>query len=167
MPLEDMERYGRVKDLIPPILGAFDAKIRTLNIENAIKQQSIELNESFNTIKDTIKSLGQSLRDNAKGGQIVLSQMLGELSQSLPGMALEDDQENFILDRIETAIQTTTSITDAGENISGSFEMVIGQLQSLVEKQNTLAESSIFLQDQQTDECETSEDDTSMDIELF
>jgi len=167
MPLDNMERYGRIKDLMPPILGAFDAKIRTLNIENAIKQQSVELNESFQTIKDTIHDLGLSMRENAKGGHLVLSGMLQELSQALPSMGLEDDQENYILDHIESAIQTTTSITDAGDNISGSFEMVIQQLQTLVEKQNNLVETSLMNQQQQEAEASTDNSDTSMDIELF
>ena len=167
MPLENMERYGRIKDLMPPILGAFDAKVRTLNIENALKQQSIELNDSFQSIKDTIQDLGISMRENAKGGHLILSNMLQELSQALPGMALEDDQENYILDQIESAVQTTTAITDAGENISGSFEMVIQQLQTLVEKQNNLVESSILVQQQQETEASTDNSDTSMDIELF
>ena len=167
MPLEDMERYGRIKDLLPPILGAFDAKVRTLNIENVIKQQNIELNESFQIIKDTIRDLGRSLRENAKGGHLMLSKMLHDLSQALPGMALEDDQENYILDQIETAIQATSSITDAGENISGSFEMVIQQLQTLVEKQNTLAESSVLIRKEQESESSQQNNETSMDIELF
>jgi len=167
MPLEDMERYGRIKDLMPPILGALDAKIRSLNIESAIREQSIELTDSFRTIKETIKDLGRSMRENSKGGQLVLSNMLGELTNQLPGMALEDDQENFILDCIEAAVKTANSISSAGDNISESFEMVIIQLQSLVEKHNELVDISIVPENQLENHDADIEEAASSDIELF
>ena len=146
MPVEDMERYGRIKDLMPPILGAFDAKIRSLSIELAIREQNIELNTSFHSIKNTLRDLGRSLQENSKGGQLILSNMLNDLVQSLPGMGLESDQEDYILDRIEFAINTISGISEAGDSMSESFEMLIAQLQNLVEKQNALVESSSLRQ---------------------
>jgi len=164
MPLDDMERYGRIKDLMPPILGAFDAKIRTMNIENALRRQSKDLNESFVEIQESVHGLADSLTDNSKGGQMVLSNMLSDLVQQLPGMALEDDQENYILDRIELAIETASTVSGTAEKISEALETVIIQFKTLIDKQNALIETSVFTQEK-TDEGESIE--TSMDIELF
>ena len=80
MPLEDPERYGRIKDLFPFILAAYDAKIKNLNIEHVIKEQSFVLNQSFLQIRETISNLARSLAENAQSGHMVLSNMLNELT---------------------------------------------------------------------------------------
>lgn len=168
MPLDNMERYGRIKDLFPNILAAYDAKIRALNIEKVINEQNVALNKSFNAIKETISELAGSLRDNAKNSFVVLNEMLKELDLKLPGMGLEEDQEQFIIGKVENAINSINSISDTGDNISASFQMVIEQLQDLVRQQDELLESSSRLhQEQQQAAISDNQEEVAMDIELF
>ena len=104
MPLDDLEEYSRIKDFFTPILAAYDTKIKTLNINIVIREQSITLNESFRAIKETLQSMGESLHENSKSSLNLLSSMLGELNMALPSMGLEADQEEFILSKIEEAV---------------------------------------------------------------
>ncbi len=166
MPLDNMERYGRIKDLFPSILAAYDAKIRSLNVEKMINDQNLALNKSFQMIKETIGELSQSLRDNARSGFQVLDATLKELDLKLPGMGLEEDQEQFIISKIESAIEAIKDISDAGDNISASMQMVIEQLQILVKQQDELLESSTRLHQEQL-VSNNSQEAMSMDIELF
>lgn len=168
MPLDNMERYGRIKDLFPSILAAYDAKIRSLNIEKVINEQNIALNQSFQTIKESITDLGGALRNNAQSGFVILTEMLEELDVKLPGMGLEEDQEQFIVGKVEQAVESVRSISDTGDNISSSFHMVIEQLQKLVSQQDELLEQSTKLHQEQQDQANLSDNkDTGMDIELF
>lgn len=168
MPLENMERYGRIKDLFPSILAAYDAKIRSLNIEKVINEQNIALNQSFQTIKESISDLGNALRNNAHNGFVTLNTMLQELDLKLPGMGLEDDQEQYILGRIEEAVDSVKEISDTGDNISASFQMVIEQLQQLVNQQDVLLEQSNKLHQEQQESMKASEpENAGMDVELF
>ena len=95
--------------------------------------------------------------------------MLNELTHHIPGMGLDDDQENFILDSVESAIKNTAAITDAGNDISVSFEKVIEQLHSLVSQQNGLLDLSNELQKQNEEQSinHNKDDDMAMDVELF
>lgn len=167
MPLDDMAEYARIKDSFPPIMAAYDAKIKALNIDNVIREQSIALNESFRAIKETIKVLGSSLHENAKLSFTIMSDMLSELNMTLPAMGLEDDQEEYILNKIESAVDSTKQAANTGEDISASFDMVISQLQSLVDQQNELLDSSVQIQKEKEIHVDKKSGDGSMDVELF
>jgi len=142
MPIEDREKYGRIKDLMPAILGPLDSKIRAQNVEDTIKSHAIALNSSFQNIKEAIQMLNYSLRENSKSSHQILREMLDGLSLSLPGMGLESDQEEYILDCIETAISKSNENNNANEDLTTSFTMLISQLEKLVEEQYELLSDS-------------------------
>ena len=170
MPLDDMDRYGRIKDLMPSMLGAADAKIQSLNARAALSTQANELVESFNDIKSTLVNLASSLRDNQQKGANIMRDMLNELDFYLPGMGLEDDQEQLIVTLIDRSIHKALDVTDATDNISESFTHVVNKLEGLIEKQNACMQNT-FSNDEI--EVETSSEQNeqqnpgSMDIELF
>ncbi len=168
MPLGDQDEYGRIKDAFPPILAAYDAKIKAANIESFIREQSIKLNDSFKTIKETLQTMGESLHENSKSSFTLMHSMFDELNMTLPSMGLEEDQEEFILGKIETAVMSSQKASDDGENINASFVMVIAQLQDLVNQQNSLLDSSV--QNQKDNESyidKNAKDGGSMEVELF
>ena len=167
MPLQDMDRYGRIKDLLPAVLGAADQKIKALNSEHALRRQSVTLAQSFDVIKNTLSMLNTSLHQNQQQGTDIMRKMLDELVHNLARMGLEDDQEAYIINRIDRAVVNTMDVVDAGESISQSFAQVLGQLQSLIDHQALLVQS--FARDAAPDA--QGSDDTgegySMDVELF
>ena len=170
MPLDDMDRYGRIKDLMPSMLGAADAKIQSLNARAAIATQANELVGSFNEIKSTLVNLAASLRDNQQKGANILRDMLNELDFYLPGMGLEDDQEQLIVNLIDRSTHKALDVTDATDSISDSFTHVVNNLESLIEKQNACMQNTFSndeIEVETSDEQNEQQDPGSMDIELF
>ncbi len=168
MPLGDPEEYGRIKDAFPPVLAAFDAKIKAYNVENVIRKQSLKLNASFKEIKETLQTMGASLHKNAQSSFTLMRAMLDELNMQLPSMGLEDDQEEYILNTIETAVVSSQKASDNGENINASFTMLINQLQKLVDQQNALLDSSVQIQENSEITINNNpEGGNTMDVELF
>ena len=168
MPLGNLAEYGRIKDTFPPILAVYDTKIKALNVESVIREQSVSLNESFQTIKETLKIMGQSLHENSKSSFVIMNEMLNELNMNLPSMGLEEDQEDFILRKIEGAVDSTREATNIGDDINSSFTMVISQLQTLVDKQNELIDSSVRIQQEKEINIDNnSTNGGSMNVELF
>ena len=51
MPVDDINRYGRIKDALPTLLGALDAKLTSLVAENMIRSQAEELGGAFDVVK--------------------------------------------------------------------------------------------------------------------
>ena len=167
MPLDDMERYGRVKDLFPAMLSAADTKISQLDTLSSIKLQAEDLSKSISLISAALGKVKRSVTNNQTDSMTIMRDMLTELDRELPRMGLEDDQEQFLLDRIDRAITNAHETSTVTKEISDYFNTIIkdletqaSQQQHLVEKLSNITSSDIS-SDGETDEG------YSMDIELF
>ncbi len=166
MPLDDMERYGRIKDLLPIVLSSVNAKISSLDAELALHSQSQQLSSSMNNIRGQFLTLSKSLTENQQNSNTIMRSMLHDLNHELPKMGLEEDQEEFILNRIEKATVAAMQVTDTGQTIRDTFSNVLQNLQQIVEQQDHLLADFISSQ-QQDDSGDEDQESYNMDVELF
>ena len=54
MPLDNMERYGRIKDLVPLLLSAANTRLSALTTRKALVDQSDDLKHAFNGIRKNL-----------------------------------------------------------------------------------------------------------------
>jgi len=141
MPLDDMERYGRIKDLLPMLLAAVDSKIISINTEQALSQQSKELLTSFGLIKGQLYYLTKTLMNNQNDSAELLNSMVTELNADLLGMGLDDDQEAWILQRIDHAIEQANEQLDASAMLYVVFSRILHQLKDMTGKQQALVDT--------------------------
>ena len=57
MPLENPERYGRIKDTIPWILGATEGKVRALDIQQELIDQEERIGVSLEELRNKLSLL--------------------------------------------------------------------------------------------------------------
>ena len=163
MPLNDMDTYGRYKDFLPTMLGATDAKVKSLDTEQALYAQSLQLSSSFSAVRSTLTEVGASLEKNQADVVDLLQSMLAELEDKIPRMGLEDDQESYIVNRVDKTIAEAQVIIDSSANTSHAFKSVSRLLQHLAEKQQSLLDSIT----QKSEESIEPEDDNTGEIDLF
>lgn len=164
MPLDDMERYGRIKDFFPAMLSTADIKITQIHSQAAILQQMSETRDAFSDIARLLEDIQSGLASNQKQSVKVMRDMLMELDKKLPYMGLEEDQEQYILDRVDKAIEDAHHIISANQEINTSFNAVLRNLQMLLVKQQQLQDTmATSAQDDTNDDDEGYQ----MDIELF
>lgn len=164
MPLNDMERYGRIKDFFPAMLSTADIKISQISSQIAIGKQLEETHKAFAEITvllDTIKTAQES---SHKQSVKVMRNMLMELDKKLPHMGLEEDQEQYILDRVDRAIEEAHSTIANTEQINASFRAVLERLKLLLTEQQHLQEQFLI---QTEDKLAEEDDGYQMDVELF
>jgi len=166
MPLDDMERYGRIKDLFPAMLCAADTKITQLDTLNSIKQQTEDLNKSFQLITKALNKIKKAVINNQTDSMTIMRDMLIELDRELPRMGLEDDQEQYLLNRIDTAITNAHETSSVTTEITDYFNIIIKDLENQTKQQQDLAEklSNLTLSNASSD---NESEGYSMDIELF
>ena len=160
MPLDDRESYGRYKDFLPTMLGATDAKVKSMETEQALYAQSLQLSSSFTAVRSTLSEVGASLEKNQSDVVDLLQSMLADLEYRIPRMGLEDDQESYIVNKIDTTITAAQVIIDRSANTSHAFKSVSRLLQHLAEKQQSLLENI-------TQEDEEPEDNNAGEVDLF
>lgn len=164
MPLDDLERYGRIKDLLPFVLSAVNSKINAIGTEQALTEQSENLLSSFKLIRNHLFFLGKTIVKNRSKSTEVMSQLLEELSYDFLRMGLEQDQEDFLLTRIDSAIDQAIEEMDAGKEIREALTFILASLNGVMSKQEMLYEA--FKESLATESAEQSADlDDS--VELF
>ena len=164
MPLDDMDRYGRLKDLMPFLLSGVYAKANILKTEIALLDQSRELLSSFSKIRTSLYHLVQSLLANQNESTEVLRKMIRELSMDLLRMGLDDDQEEYLLDRIDHSVEQASNQIDARDDIRKTFAVILPQLQSITRQQHVLVEA---FNASHTSAPAIEQESSEGDIELF
>jgi len=160
MPLEDRNRYGRIKDGIPFLLEAIDAKLKIISAEQAFKKQNEALSKVVGAVQTTLGNVSHLFSNNQKDVSNVMTQLNVDLSLQLNNLGLEEDQEKFILDRVEESSEKLRETMTKGGNIQASLEKVATLLEKINKDQHRIINESLSSE-------VVEEEDNSDDIELF
>jgi hypothetical protein len=158
MPVNDPLRYGRIKDVLPFVLAATDAKLQVLDAEYGVVKQGHNLARSVDVVKMTLSGLSENLRINQSSVEGVVHRLLEDMSLRLPSMGLDDDQEQYVLETIDTAFQQVLAHVEDSQAIKQSLEGVVRLLEHL-----TVQQYKIFHEPAEREHLDPAEDD----IELF
>lgn len=165
MPLEDAATYGRFKDFLPTMMAVTDEKIKALETEAALAKQTQHLVSSFEAVRTTLSQVGTDLQETQHRVLGLLRSTIDELDTRIPTLGLEDDQEKYLINTLDRAINSTHGIIDSGENASASFTTVIKLLDHLAERQQKLLEVSSY--DTEAPAQEFDDSAATGDVELF
>jgi DNA-binding response OmpR family regulator len=163
MPLDDMHRYGRVKDLLPLLLSSVDSRIASLQAEEAMLRQSRELLVAFGRIRSSFYWFAKDLIANQDQSNRLLRGMLNELNHDLLRMGLEEDQEAYVLDRIDRAIEGAIARIDASDALRDTLLVLLPSLHNLHHQQQEMVDTFTQLQHR----AQVPENTTVGDVELF
>ncbi len=107
--------------------------------------------------------LGRQLLQNRRASTHTLQQMVHNLQDDLLRMGLKEDEEEYLIDRIDHSAEDTLDAMDAGSELATSFSFVHNNLKQIIAQQETLAQAfdHILSQQQQVEQS------AAGDIELF
>lgn len=165
MPLNDMERYGRIKDVLPAMLSTADTKVNQINTLNALTAQMLEANQLFESITNSLEDIKKVLVGQQKEGIHIMRKMMLDLDKQLPTMGLEEDQEQYILNRIDSAIEEAHKTISSSNATNIGFGQVIDKLKDLFLKQQHLHDQLYQVENEVPANEEN--DGYQMDVELF
>jgi DNA-binding response OmpR family regulator len=163
MPLDEPVLYGRYKDLFPAMLGAADAKVKSLDIQHALLDQTKNVSLSFDQVRETLTNLSVAFMENQGKTMNTMRAMLADLDDTLPSMGLEEDQEKFLIGRVDSAVDEAAELMDQGENLNAAFHSISTLLDFLSEQQRELTECVMV----STDLSDDGQEENIIDIELF
>ncbi len=164
MPLDDMERYGRLKDLMPVLLSATDTKLNSLNTQQALMSQGTDLKQSFSFIRRNLFNLAKNMVDRRRESFQKGNRVVEQLTLDMISMGLDEDQETYLISRLDESFTELLDAMDSGPMLKDSLSFIVQNLENTVQQQSTLLEA--FLANQQrTIEFSASNDDDG--VELF
>ncbi|MFT5504288.1 MAG: CheY-like chemotaxis protein [Gammaproteobacteria bacterium] len=141
MPLDDPDRYGRMKDLLPMVMASAEAKLNSLVAESELSEQSEDLMQAFTDIRSRLYFLAKTLISKQDEGALVLNRMVTEINIDLLRMGLEDDQEALVLSTLEFSIDEVIGQIDSTDVLYQVFSSILANLKSITAKQQMLQNS--------------------------
>ena len=172
MPLDNMEKYGRYKDLFPFMIEAAEARIQKMEAEHGMLEQSKNILMSFSMVEGELASLARKLMENHSTSTAILQDLREELEKNIPLMGLEDDQESYLVERIDTSLVKAVEISDSDAEVRKTFDNVLAQLETLMNQQRTIIDDVVIGSDEpenSPDESDSNDADNegSGSVELF
>ena len=161
MPADNESLYGRYKDLFPHILEATNVKLGTLELHNQISHQAPQITKAFELVDSTLRNQIESLYENSKISVELMETLYRRFCDTVPQLALESDQEEYILGSIEQTIEDLRHHLTIGDNIQSSFNEVMTYMEHIMKERKKIIER--IEQEQEEINEVTSQDD----IELF
>lgn len=164
MPLGEPEKYGRIKDLIPAVMGCLNSRLTQIESQQSLIKQAHDLVYSFDVIQATMRSLTSSLGSNQQKASDRLHKMVYELQVFIQKLGLEEDQEDRVIRYVDEAVEESLKLLDAGDTIFSSFEQILLSLQETIQNQNKVVERISAEQESSDNQHDVADGD---DIELF
>lgn len=143
MPLEDRLRYGRIKDTLPFVLGACDAKVRVLDAEKALKAQNDHLARSTEGIEGLLIQISHTVSNNQANVRSIMLELTTELSTQLHKMGLEGDQEDYVLKQIDNAANKLHKEANSVDSVEHALSTMVKLLQLLSAEQKRIIENNL------------------------
>jgi DNA-binding response OmpR family regulator len=123
MPIEDENKYGRYKDLLPFFLDATNACMESIE-----DRKTISDNDKLKSVIFQINEAMDSERNLIKESQTILKTILEDLNRTvedvLPTLGLEYDQEKFLIQLIEGKILEASVAADISNKSDALFNQV-------------------------------------------
>ncbi len=167
MPLDDPDRYGRIKDLLPAMLSTANGKIDNINTFLILQEQSADVTNTFERVNTKLQDLIEKSNNNRQQVEVILKAMLDELQTKVPYMGLEDDQEEYVLNRIDRSIVEVRETTDQAAQIFSSIHDVLTDLDELAASQRAVSEQVAESSTQHFDDGHDPDANDAQTVELF
>ncbi len=116
MPEADPERYGRIKDTVPWILGATDGKVGALDVHNTLVAQHQHMSESIQLLRSKLSEIMEGL--SASEEQLAVSSLCLRnkvIADGLPQTDRVDAEEHYqhIQEQLAQHSHLTTGLLSA------------------------------------------------------
>lgn len=164
MPIENRERYGRIKDTIPFVLGATDARVRMLDAEGALTAHCANLTSSVEAAQLTLDTVKDDFQRNVSIVESIMAELQSTIELDIERMNMDEGDEDRLLDMVEGTSKKLNIILNENtlaDNILKELVFMLGKL--------TLEQSQIIVDTlaQESENEDEADNDFADDIELF
>ncbi len=127
MPMEDQNRYGRLKDHLAILMDIADGHLAMLKTQaGVVKQRDLLLKEIIHLAEEQIKVTSAQIERHDAKTQEIMQGMFSSMEKMLFGLGLDDDQERSLLRLADEASiqlqQASNTSQDLGADLGGILE---------------------------------------------
>ncbi len=120
-PCDDVDRYGRLRDIIAPIAAITEARLKTLRVNLLLKEQQ-------DNARTVMMLLDMASRDNRKSVRNIMTELSLCLREMAMGLELSLAQENALMGLSEGALESLESLNEATSAVEEHFHSLLENL---------------------------------------
>ncbi len=125
MPIDDPERYGRLKDTLAVIIEGMETRI-----VDVLRRSYIV--HTMETTKDSIRKMENQFLSHERQTLDAIEALMDNLNKALSNLALSEEQEIFLLSFVEQSMGHLVDINIEGRKIDNFIEEIIQGIKSCI-----------------------------------
>jgi DNA-binding response OmpR family regulator len=129
MPQQD-SAYGRFKDHLCVLMSGVEARLKSLQVEDKCQRQQ-ELLTLAHSAELSLSQLQQSHSENIQYANQHASDMLMELKEELLVLNLDEQQEELIIELVESHIEKLRASYEKGNNVDSDISNIVTALKRI------------------------------------
>lgn len=128
MPLDDVERYGRIKDHVAMLAEGSEARILAVQSEVALARQKAALEALISGTYGTLQHIEQTYLQHQAAASSVVEDLLKNLEQLFFSLGLSDEQESTLLELVKEAAERHLALYEEGLRTDELFADILRRL---------------------------------------
>ncbi len=138
MPIDNRERYGRLKDTIPFVLGATDAKVRMLDAEGALTAHCASLTSSVEAAQLTLDTVQDDFQRNLEIVETIMNELSSTMEMDIEKMNMDEADEDKILALVESTSKKLHIILQEHNQTDKILNDLVDLLEKLTQQQSKI-----------------------------
>ncbi|RJE76235.1 two-component system response regulator [Pseudoalteromonas sp. MSK9-3] len=130
---EDESKHGRIRDHICFLVSVTEQQLTAILTRHELTAQRENLDKAQAMVNGKFKSLMGMLETNRKQNETVFRALQERFETRIPTMGLDEDQEVFIFNNVDEAIQNSVARKEAIDMVKSAFNEIEGDLALLSE----------------------------------
>lgn len=134
MPMEDQERYGRMKDNIALLAEGADARVQAIAATMSVMDQQEALTRLLKSMQQTVADVSTAQEKHKLEYTNIMEGLINDVEDSFLHLGLEDSQEKFLLHMIKQAAEKVFHVYQQGTELDGRLKSLLQQIEMAVKR---------------------------------
>jgi len=133
MPLEDVERCGRLRDHLAMLVEGTEVRIQGIKAVNESRQRGEAIERAVGRITETLKEIDSAQRNSQVGARIAFSALIDQIEKALISVAMTESQEKFLSAIVRDGIEEIINAQSSEIDIQDKLTTIINELKGMLE----------------------------------
>ena len=128
MPLDDPERYGRIKDNIAPFVSSANSRVHAIALQQEVEKQRTCLQRLVEETQTAIEYIETRYLEHKDSSVNLMERLTQEMDAGFLTLDLSEAQEKYFLQLLGNSKQQITELYEGGLLIDDSFEKIMRKI---------------------------------------
>lgn len=134
MPEDDEEKHGRIRDHVCFIVSVTEQQLLSILTRSELVRQQDNLSDVIDMVHGKFTALMSLLDENRLHNERVFTELQEKFENNIPSMGLDEDQEDFIFNHVDQAIQKSVAREEAITEVRSAFKEIEADLALISKK---------------------------------